>query len=194
MMNILQSMDKKMMDSVSRFNNSFDDKPKIFTLGAALFMSLMAFSMYPFPKFMAIFLLPAIIFLWVSHIYEWRIWFRENKQRKLKQPRFFPESVARYRKHMFFIALIFSIIDSIYTQKVLHDPTSIPFQGQWLIAYQFIKSILSAVIIIELIRLMAQSGTSWTNRKHILSVSGTSVVIFLLTTTALSYVKTLLMH
>jgi len=187
-------MDRKMMDSVSKFNNSFDDKPKIITLGAALFISLMAFSMYPFPKFMAIFLLPAIIFLWVSHIYEWRIWLQDNKERKIKQPRFFPKSVARYRKHMFFIALIFSIIDSIYSQKVFHDPTTIPFQGHWLIAYQFIKSILSAVIIIELIRLIARSGTLWANKKHILSVSGTAVVIFLLTVTALSYAKKLLIH
>jgi hypothetical protein len=70
----------------------------------------------------------------------------------------------------------------------------IHFQGQWFIVYQLIKSFLSAVIIIELIRVMVPSGVSWTNRKHILSVSGTAVALFLLTTTALSYAKKLLLH
>lgn len=189
--NILRIIDKKMMNAMHDFYYAYEDKPKIFTLVAVLWFSLMVYSMYPFPGFMALFFLPAIVFMWLGHLYEWRVWFRANKQRETKIPRFFPLSVASYRKWMFFLAVVFAVIDRIFLKPIATETDFIKDQFYWFVAYQLIANVLGTVIFIELIRLVSKKGASWSNRKHVFCLVSVALSLFVISTAAILYSKKL---
>ncbi|HAM50987.1 MAG TPA: hypothetical protein DCP92_09980 [Nitrospiraceae bacterium] len=122
----------------------------------------------------------------VSALYEWRHFFALRGQ-GLNHDRnyFFEESAGKYRNAAFYSALLLVVLELFGVGNIedLHFILKADFHR--LVGRNILLSISRAIVLVELLRIGIPMAARWSDRKHVILVIISSIILSIVTTLGL---------